>query len=131
MQLTDENTNSFIKKYTLPHIGEVEIYETYIIAEINEGVTMDMETGGELMVIARKHFPTQPFAYITVRKNSYAVDPLVYLKAFEIKNLKAIAIVSDKFIDIHNVKIEKHFFNKPMQVLETKEEAISWALSHL
>lgn len=130
MQVTNENTNSFIKKYTLP-IGVVEVYDRYILAEINEGVTMNEETASEMISIAHAHFPTQPFTYITVRKNSYAVDPMVYLKVFEIKNLKSIAIVSNKFIDNHNVKIEKHFFNKPMQVFKTKEEALAWSMSHL
>ncbi|MEM6687694.1 MAG: STAS/SEC14 domain-containing protein, partial [Bacteroidota bacterium] len=59
------------------------------------------------------------------------VDPMVYLKVFEIQNLKAIAIVSDKFIDAHNVKIEKHFFNKPMQVFKTQKEAVIWINSFL
>lgn len=125
MQIANGHNNSYIKKYTL-QIGEVEIYQNYIKAEINEGVTMNIDTAHEVILIAQKHFPTQPFAYITIRKNSYAVDPMVYLKVFEIENLKAIAIVSDKFIDNHNVKIEKHFFNKPMQIFKTTSEAVSW-----
>ncbi|PTX62723.1 hypothetical protein C8N46_102120 [Kordia periserrulae] len=130
MHVANGNSNSYVKKYTLP-VGEVEIYDAYLKAEINEGVTMNHETASELIVIARKHFPTKSFAYITVRKNSYAVDPMVYLKVFEIENLKAIAIVSDKFIDNHNVKIEKHFFNKPMHIFKTQTEAIAWAMSCL
>ncbi|WP_420574227.1 STAS/SEC14 domain-containing protein [Kordia sp.] len=130
MQITNGNTNSFIKKYTL-QIGEVEIYNDYMLAQLNEGITLNLESVHELIEIAQKHFPQQPFAYITIRKNSYAVDPMMYLKVFEIENLKAIAIVSDKFIDNHNVKIEKHFFNKPMSIFKTTNEAIYWAKSHL
>jgi hypothetical protein len=130
MHVANGNSNSYIKKYILP-VGKVEIYDAYMKAEINEGVTMNQEAAKELMVIAKKHFPSKPFAYITVRKNSYAVDPMIYLKVFEIENLKAIAIVSGKFIDNHNVKIEKHFFNKPMQIFKTQTEAISWATSFL
>jgi len=130
VKIANGNNNSYIKKYTL-EVGKVEIYQNYMLAEINEGVTMNITTASEVIKIAYKHFSTQPFAYITVRKNSYSVDPMVYLKVFEIETLKAIAIVSDKFIDNHNVKIEKHFFNKPMQVFETQKEAIAWATSIL
>lgn len=130
MKITDEHRNSYIKKYTL-QIGEVEVYENYMIAQLNEGITLNLESVEELLLITKTHFPKDPFVYITVRKNSYAVDPMMYLKIFEIKNLKAIAIVSAKFIDNHNIKIEKHFFNKPMNIFETLPEAISWATAEL
>ncbi|AXG71989.1 hypothetical protein KORDIASMS9_04250 [Kordia sp. SMS9] len=130
MRVANENNNSYIKKYTL-QIGKVEIYENYMVAQLNEGITLNLETVAEIILIANKHFPTEPFAYITIRKNSYAVDPMLYLKVFEIENLKAIAIVSSKFIDNHNVKIEKHFFNKPMRVFKTLEEAITWSKTYL
>lgn len=130
MRIANGNSNSFIKKYTL-QIGKVEVYESYMLAQLNEGITLNIDSVGEIILIAKKHFPEKPFAYITIRKNSYAVDPMLYLKVFEIENLKAIAIVSDKFIDNHNVKIEKHFFNKPMSIFKTKDEAITWSKSHL
>lgn len=130
MQIADEHRNSYIKKYTL-QIGEVEVYENYMIAQLNEGITLNLESVRELLQISKTHFPKDPFVYITIRKNSYAVDPMMYLKVFEIENLKAVAIVSDKFIDTHNVKIEKHFFNKPMSIFKTLPEAITWATSHL
>lgn len=130
MQIANGNTNSYIKKYTL-QIGKVEVYKTYLIAQLNEGITLNLESVGELLLISNKHFPKDPFAYITIRKNSYAVDPMMYLKIFEIENLKAIAIVSDKFLDNHNIKIEKHFFNKPMNIFKTLPEAITWATSLL
>jgi len=130
VHVINKNSNSHIKKYTL-QIGEVEIYENYMVAQLNEGITLNIESVAEIIQIANKHFPTEPFAYITVRKNSYAVDPMLYLKVFEIENLKAITIVSNKFIDNHNVKIEKHFFNKPMRVFKTLEEAVTWSKTHL
>ena len=130
MQIANQNTNSYIKKYTL-QIGEVEIYTDYMLAQLNEGITLNIDTVSEIVSISNKHFPEKPFAYITVRKNSYAVDPMMYLKVFELENLKSIAVVSEKFIDNHNIKIEKHFFNKPMNIFKTLPEAITWATSHL
>ena len=130
MQLTNGHQNSYIKKYTLG-IGKIKIYEDYMVAQLNEGITLNIETVQEIILIAQKHFPKKPFAYITIRKHSYAVDPMMYLKVFEIENLKAIAIVSNKFIDSHNVKIEKHFFNKPMNIFKTLPDAVSWTKEYL
>lgn len=130
MQIANENTNSYLKKYTL-QIGKIEVYTNYMLAQLNEGITLNIESVSEILLIANKHFPKESFAYITIRKNSYAVDPMMYLKVFEIKNLKAIAIVSNKFIDNHNVKIEKHFFNKPMNIFKTLPEAVTWIKTYL
>ncbi len=130
MQITDENKDSYIKKYTL-QIGEVAVYENYMVAQLNEGITLNLDSIKEIFYIKKEHFSEKDFAYITIRKNSYAVDPMMYLKVLEIQNLKAIAIVSDKFIDNHNIKIEKHFFIKPMNIFKTLPEAITWATSHL
>jgi len=130
LQLTNGHQNSYIQKYIL-NIGKIKIYEDYMVAQLNEGITLNVETVHEIILIAEKHFPKKPFAYITIRKNSYAVDPMLYLKVFEIENLKAIAIISSKFIDNHNVKIEKHFFNKPMNIFKTLSEAVSWAKQYL
>ena len=130
MQLTNGNKNSSLKSYLLS-IGKIEIYEDYMIAQLNEGITLNIESVQEIILVAEKHFTEKPFTYITIRKNSYAVDPMLYLKVFEIENLKAIAIVYEKFIDNHNVKIEKHFFNKPMNIFKTLPEAVSWAKAHV
>ena len=130
MQIANENTNSCLKKYVL-HIGEVEIYDDFMLAQLNEGITLNIDTVGEILIIGRKHFPKKPFGYITIRKNSYAVDPTMYLKIFEIENLKAIAIVSEKIMDTHNIKIEKHFFNKPMNIFKSLPEAIIWVNTNL
>ncbi|WP_298419649.1 STAS/SEC14 domain-containing protein [uncultured Kordia sp.] len=130
MQLTNGHKNSYIQKYILS-IGKIKIYEDYMVAQLNEGITLNVESVHEIILIAQKHFLEKSFAYITIRKNSYAVDPMMYLKVFEIENLKAIAIVSNKFIDNHNVKIEKHFFNKPMNIFKTLPEAVTWVKTYL
>lgn len=129
MELTNRDKNLCIKKYLLS-IGSIKIYEDYIIAQLNEGITLNLESAQEFMLIAKKHFSSKPFTYITVRKNSYAVDPMLYLRAIKIRNLKAIAIVSNKPMDVENIKIEKHFFNKPMDLFKTLPEAISWGKIH-
>lgn len=130
MQVANGNNNSLIKKYALK-IGQLEIYPNYAVAELNEGITLNEDSVAEMVSITHLHYANTPFAYITIRKNSYAVDPIMYLKIFEIENLKAIAIVSTKSLDNHNIKIERHFFKKPMNIFSSFKEALTWAKSYL
>lgn len=130
MHVIKQNNHSFIKKYFLD-IGTLELYDDYVVGELKEGITIDLESASKLKIIANKHFSTdKPFTYISIRNNSYAVDPTVYLK-IKMENLKAIAIVSNKPNDIHNFKIEKHFFKKPMELFNSLPEAIIWTKQHI
>ncbi len=118
-------TLDFIKEYQL-EIGKVTVYENYLISEFNEGITLSLDTSLELIGVTEVHFREKPFVYITNRVNSYAVDPTMYLKVKDIETLKGIAVVSDKECDYHNLKIEKHFFKKPMHLFHTIAEATDW-----
>lgn len=126
MEVTASHTNGVVKQYLLG-IGRVDIYNNFMVATLNEGITLTLERAFELIGISEIHFRNRDFVYITTRKNSYAVDPTMYSQIFLLENLKGIAIVSTKDIDAHNIKIEKHFYKKPMQLFGTLEEAKSWA----
>ncbi|NER11887.1 STAS/SEC14 domain-containing protein [Leptobacterium flavescens] len=99
-----------------------------MVAQLNEGITLTLERSLELIGISEVHFRNTDFAYITVRRNSYAVDPTIYTHIKELKHLKAFAIVSQKKMDKHNFKIEKHFFgnNKPMGIFNEFDNALEW-----
>ena len=94
---------------------------------MKEGVTVKPEYNKELERIAETYFPNQPFAYITNRVHSYAVDPRVYLETSKIENLVAFAVVSKKPVNITNVEVEKIFLKKPLETFTDMDEAISWA----
>ncbi len=130
MQVAASHGNGVVKTYTLD-IGKVTVYDNYMVAILNEGITLTLERAFELVGISEIHFRYRPFVYITIRKNSYAVDPTLYTQIFLLENLKGIAIVSDKEVDAHNIIIEKHFFKKPMTLHKTLHEAVSWAQSLL
>ena len=121
-----ERDSELIKKYKVD-IGSVEVFENYMIANLNEGITLTIDTAIELIYIADIHFSTQDFIYITCRKNSYAVDPTLYTKVAEIPTLKGIAIVSDKIVDRNNLNVERLFFDKPMMLFESVTDATDWA----
>lgn len=128
MTLTNEN---IIKCYKL-EIGEVVVYEDFMVAKLNEGIILTLERTFELIGISEIHFRDKNFGYITLRDNSYSIDPTIYIHIKNLSNLKAFAIVSAKAADKHNFKIEKHFFEpKPMRLFDTKEEAILWVKRQL
>ena len=122
---------SVVKKEYILEIGKVLIYENYMVAIFNTGVTMTLEKIYQMIGISEVHFRNKNFGYISIRKNSYAIDPTVYTYLKGLKNLKAFAIVSAKEIDMHNFKIEKMFYNKAMKLFIDYYSALSWVQKRL
>lgn len=122
---------NIVKSYRL-EIGEVTVFENFMLAKLNEGLVLTLERTFELIGISEVHFRNRNFAYITHRDNSYSIDPTIYTHIRELPNLKAFAIVSNKNVDKHNFKIEKHFFeSKPMGLFINTEDAIEWAMEYV
>ncbi len=111
----------------IKNLGFFKIYDTYLIVEMNEGVTITPDSNDALEEIADIYYPTKNFVYITHRKNSYAVDPAVYTRTSKIKNLVGFAVVSTKRIALSNAEIEKLFLSKPFEVFHKIEDAVKWA----
>ncbi len=119
-----------VKEYNL-EIGKVLIYENYMVAIFNPGVTITLEKTYQMIGISEVHFRDCNFGYISVRKNSYAIDPTVYTYLRGLKNLKAFAIVSSKEIDMHNFRIEKMFYKKAMKLFIDYLSALHWVKKRL
>jgi len=111
--------------------GTVDIFDTYLLAVMKEGVTVKPEYNNELITISETYFPNQPFGYITYRKNSYAVNPQIYAETSKIKNLAAFAIVTDSEITIKNVALEKTFLKKPMEAFRSLDAAKIWVTERI
>tara|TARA_R110002051_G_scaffold291369_1_gene355334 strand:- start:468 stop:869 length:402 start_codon:yes stop_codon:yes gene_type:complete len=114
-----------VREYQL-ETGIVQVFDNYMVAIFEEGVTMTLERAFQIIGISEIHFRDKDFGYISLRKNSYAIDPTVYNYLREMDNLKAFAIVSIKEIDMHNFKIEKMFYKKPMKFFIEYENALAW-----
>lgn len=114
-----------VREYQL-EIGKIQVYEDYMVAIFEEGATLTLERAYQIIGISEIHFRDRNFGYISFRKHSYAVDPTVYTYLRELENLKAYAIVSLKEIDMHNFKIEKLFYKKPMKFFIEFENALTW-----
>ncbi|MCM5663445.1 STAS/SEC14 domain-containing protein [Galbibacter mesophilus] len=116
-----------IKSYNLD-FGTVEIYSKFAIGIIKDGVDLTLENISDLATVADVHFREQDFGYISLRKNSYAINPALYNYIKELSNLKSVAIVSDKEIFKHNFKIEKYFYGKEMALFKNVKSAVEWTI---
>lgn len=108
--------------------GKVWFSEKALIAELNEGILLDVEQNRQLLEMGKKAFGDKPYGYISYRKNSYAVNPMVYLESAKTKNLKAIAVVTTNETCRQNANLEKQFFKEKncFEVFTTIEEALFW-----
>lgn len=114
-----------VREYEL-EIGKIQVYDNYMVSLFDEDATLTMETVYQVIGISEIHFRNKNFGIISLRKNSYAVDPITYTYLRQIDNLKAFAIVSVKEIDMHNFKIEKLFYKKPMKFFIEFDNALAW-----
>ncbi|PKA99573.1 hypothetical protein B0O79_3285 [Flavobacteriaceae bacterium MAR_2009_75] len=114
-----------VREYQLD-VGKVQVYENYMVALFDEGATLTLERVYQIIGISEIHFRNKSFGYISLRKNSFAVDPTIYTYLRQLENLKAFAIVSVKEIDMHNFKIEKLFYKKPMKFFIEYDNALKW-----
>lgn len=114
-----------VREYHLD-IGKVQVFDKYMVGIFNEGATVTLERAYQIIGIAEIHFKNRNFGFISLRKNSYALDPIIYTYVRQIENLKAFAIVSVKQMDMHNFKIEKMFFKKPMKFFIDYNNAVTW-----
>lgn len=107
--------------------GRVTIYDNYLIAVMNEGITVTPNLNDVLNTIADTYYKNKNFVYITHRLHSYAVDPNIYFKTSQITNLVGFAVVSGKKIAIDNTDLESTFLNKPFKSFSNIDDAITWA----
>lgn len=114
-----------VREYQL-EIGIIQVFEDYMISVFDEGTTISKEGLFQILGIVEIHFRGKSFGIISLRKNSYAVDPMIYNQLREIDNLKALAVVSIKEIDMHNFNIEKLFYKKTMKFFIDMDNALVW-----
>ena len=119
-----------VREYRLD-IGTVQVYDDYMVSSFDEGSTITLERAYQIIGISEIHFRDKDFGYISLRKNSYAVDPTIYNYVRGLNNLKAFAIVSKKEIDMHNFKIEKLFYKKSMEFFIEFDNALAWVKKRL
>ncbi|GAB5472068.1 MAG: hypothetical protein Mars2KO_01670 [Maribacter sp.] len=124
-QTKNKRKRVVIREYKLD-VGTVQVYDNYMVANFDEGATITLERAYQIIGISEIHFRGKDFGYISLRQNSYAIDPTIYTYIRQLENLKAFAIVSIKEIDMHNFKIEKLFYKKQMKFFIEFDNALAW-----
>jgi len=109
----------------------LDFFDGYVISYINEGEIVNFDKSNIITKTAVEFYGTSKFVYITNRVNSYSVDPSVYFNISKIETLVGFAVVSKDYTAKSNAEIEKLFLNKPMEVFDVIEDAITWAKSVL
>ena len=130
MSLRGNKKPIVVKEYILD-IGKVQVYDNYMVSIFDEGATITLERVYQLIGISEIHFRNKDYGFISLRNNSYAIDPTVYTYIRGLDNLKAFAIVSKKEIDMHNFNIEKLFYKKHMEFFIAYPNAVSWVKQRL
>lgn len=117
-----------ISKFLELDFGKVWFKENILIAELNEGILFDVENNRKLLKIGKEKFSGEPYGYISYRKYSYAVNPMVYLESASTPDLKAIAVVTTNEIGKNNAILEKQFYKESnsFEIFSSLEEAIAW-----
>ena len=111
--------------YDIGH-AEIFVFDDFLIKQVKEGATIDMEETEEFKVILEAHFNKKNMAYISNRVTSYSVNPLVYKEAEKISNMVAIAIIPATEKMRASAKYESQFYDKPFGIFDTLSEAIKW-----
>lgn len=107
-------------------LGTFYFYENYLLGQLNEGALLNIESSRDLVALTEKYFENRDYAYISFRSNSYSLDPAIYQHLNKLPNLKGIAIIHAKPFGFESWKIEKKFFQKPMEVFDSILEALQW-----
>lgn len=114
-----------VKEYILD-VGKIQVYDNYMVSIFDEGTTLTLERAYQIIGISEIHFRDRNFGLISLRKHSFAIDPTIYTYLRGLENLKALAVVSSKDVDMHNFDIEKLFYKKPMKFFIDYKNALTW-----
>mgnify|MGYP003638485374 CR=1 FL=1 len=117
MKVGSTKKKVIVREYEL-ETGKIQVYDNYMVSIFDEGATLTLERAYQIIGIS--------FGFISLRKHSFAIDPTIYNYLKQLDNLKAFAIVSVKEIDMHNFKIEKLFYKKPMKFFIEYDNALKW-----
>lgn len=108
--------------------GTFELHQDIIIGKINEGIHFDLELnsilGENLISYYGEH---QRLGYISIRENSYSVDPMVHLFNTKYHNLCSIGVIEKNELELSTALLESKFF-KPgkLKSFIDKDQALVW-----
>ena len=123
-----EKNNDFFTKIDANYPEDFYFYENFLVSEVKAGVAFTLENAKEMLELAKMHFGKKiPFVYIANRINSYSFNPTAHFKtAAMFPNLKGYGVVIYDSMNLEIAQMEQSFFNKPVNIFSSLEDAINW-----
>tara|TARA_R100000935_G_scaffold1439_1_gene4529 strand:- start:84534 stop:84947 length:414 start_codon:yes stop_codon:yes gene_type:complete len=106
--------------------ANVYLYDNFAVVEVTEGTTLSFKNGFTLLLKGLSIIGSKPWIYVSNRINSYSVKPTDYKYLNKVPTLKGLAIVSTSTSEINNAHLEKAFFTKPFNIVNSLDEAYDW-----
>ena len=105
----------------------LELYESYIISTIQEGVAFDAPHLAAFFEILEDNYKEKPLVSIAQRIQDYTVNPTCYMITEKKLNLLGIAVVCESKSAYETALFEKKFYKNLYEPFHTLEEAIDWS----
>ncbi|MDX1751846.1 MAG: hypothetical protein R3259_01555 [Salinimicrobium sediminis] len=101
-------------------------YENYVVSEPHEGIVIGDSEIDQIREICATHYSIKKFVYISHRINNFSVNPMVYKKLGEMKNMVGFGVVSQKVSSLNMAAFEKNFSKAPFEMFLDLEKAKGW-----
>lgn len=110
------------------HFGTFELLPNIVLGRINEGIHFDQELNAILGNHLIAHYgDNHDLAYVSVRENSYSIDPMVHLHNSRYEKLCCIGIVETQQRMLSSVALESKFFKSgKLKSFQDSNEALEW-----
>lgn len=109
--------------------GDIYISNRFLIGKMFVGTKINEKHNLILKNLIDTYFVNKPFVYISLRVNTYKVDPTLFINTSKIKNLIGGAVVSEGFEGKKKAEKDFEYLEKPFRIFDTIEEAKAWGNS--
>tara|TARA_B100001093_G_scaffold347263_1_gene331874 strand:+ start:12836 stop:13222 length:387 start_codon:yes stop_codon:yes gene_type:complete len=106
--------------------GLVKVSAKTIHVYFNVDAIIDLETVYQLIGISEVHFRNQTFGVLLDYQNQYTIDPHALNFLAKVEHFKGLALLTHQQKAILNFGIVKLFFEKPIEVFYSLENAELW-----
>ncbi|WP_397362892.1 hypothetical protein [Olleya sp. R77988] len=133
MNIIDTPLYKEVKEIHKFPLGDVFLFENVVIAQINEGKHVSIESGQECFKAIHDFYGAgKQFGYISNRIHRYSIEALDYPKHNIIfPNLKIYAIIGYSHFNELNIDIEKQFCKVPFFGFQTITEAYKYVNNYI
>ncbi|WP_452224676.1 hypothetical protein [Lacinutrix chionoecetis] len=113
-------------------IGKLYLFKHLAITEIKEGEHFCYESAYNLIMTIKDFYCNKSFGYLSNRINSYSIQALDYSKLTRaVGNLELFAVVSYKYNDAINMRIEQQFCEMPYKNFDSLKSAYNQINSYI